>query len=53
MPGATLLAPLPGFVMYEMSAKLRGLQIRRRAAHPDFELDEGAMLAAIESTARR
>ena len=24
VPGATLLAPLPGFVMYEMSARLRG-----------------------------
>ena len=24
-PGATVLAPLPGFVMYEMSAKLQGL----------------------------
>jgi histidinol-phosphate aminotransferase len=26
VPGATLLAPLPGFVMYEMSARLRGLR---------------------------
>jgi histidinol-phosphate aminotransferase len=25
VPGATLLAPLPGFVMYQMSAQLRGL----------------------------
>jgi histidinol-phosphate aminotransferase len=24
-PGASILAPLPGFVMYEMSARLRGL----------------------------
>ncbi len=26
VPGATILAPLPGFVMYEMSAKLQGLK---------------------------
>ena len=26
VPGATLLAPLPGFVMYQMSAQLRGLK---------------------------
>jgi histidinol-phosphate aminotransferase len=32
LPGATILAPLPGFVMYEMSARLQGLQLRRRAA---------------------
>ena len=32
VPGATVLAPLPGFVMYEMSAQLQGLQLRRRAA---------------------
>ena len=25
VPGNTILAPLPGFVMYEMSAKLQGL----------------------------
>ena len=26
VPGATILAPVPGFVMYEMSARLQGLQ---------------------------
>ena len=26
VPGATVLAPLPGFVMYEMSAQLQGLR---------------------------
>ena len=26
VPGNTILAPLPGFVMYEMSAKLQGLK---------------------------
>ena len=32
VPGATILAPLPGFVMYAMSAQLRGLTLRRRDA---------------------
>ena len=47
-PGATVLAPLPGFVMYEMSAKLRGLAFIGVPLTADFELDEAAMLAAIE-----
>ena len=47
-PGATLLAPLPGFVMYEMSARLRGLSFVGVPLTADFELDEAAMLAAIE-----
>ena len=47
VPGATVLAPLPGFVMYEMSAKLRGLQFVGVPLTADFELDENAMLAAI------
>ena len=48
VPGATLLAPLPGFVMYQMSAQLRGLRFVGVPLRPDFELDEAAMLAAIE-----
>lgn len=48
VPGATVLAPLPGFVMYEMSAKLRGLRFVGVPLTADFELDEAAMLAAIE-----
>ncbi len=48
VPGATLLAPLPGFVMYQMSAQLRGLRFVGVPLTPDFELDESAMLAAIE-----
>ena len=44
----TLLAPLPGFVMYQMSAQLRGLSFVGVPLTPDFELDEVAMLAAIE-----
>lgn len=49
VPGATVLAPLPGFVMYEMSARLRGLSFVGVPLTPDFELDEAAMLQAIES----
>jgi histidinol-phosphate aminotransferase len=48
VPGASILAPLPGFVMYEMSAKLQGLKFIGVDLTPDFELDERAMLAAIE-----
>jgi histidinol-phosphate aminotransferase len=47
-PGASILAPLPGFVMYEMSAKLQGLKFLGVPLTSDFELDERAMLAAIE-----
>jgi len=49
VPGATILAPLPGFVMYEMSAKLQGLKFVGVPTTADFELDEPAMLAAIET----
>lgn len=48
VPGAGILAPLPGFVMYEMSARLRGLRFTGVPLTPDFELDRAAMLAAIE-----
>ncbi|CAN7489550.1 histidinol-phosphate transaminase [Rhizobacter sp. LjRoot28] len=47
VPGAKVLAPLPAFVMYDMSAKLQGLQFVGVPLTADFELDEGAMLAAI------
>ncbi len=49
VPGATVLAPLPGFVMYEMSARLRGLKFVGVPLTPDFELDEAALLCAIET----
>ena len=49
VPGATVLAPLPGFVMYEMSARLRGLKFVGVPLRPDFELDEAAMLQAIRT----
>ena len=48
VPGAVVLAPVPGFVMYEMSAKLRGLQFVGVPLTAEFELDGPAMLAAIE-----
>ena len=49
MPGASVLAPLPGFVMYEMSARLRGLNFVGVPLTADFELNEAAMLMAIEA----
>ena len=49
VPGAAILAPLPGFVMYEMSARLQGLRFVGVPMTPRFELDEAAMLAAIEA----
>ena len=48
VPGAVVLAPLPGFVMYEMSARLRGLKFVGVSLTAEFELDEAAMLSAIE-----
>ena len=47
LPGATILAPVPGFVMYAMSAQLQGLAFVGVPLTADFELDEAAMLAAI------
>ena len=44
---ATMLAPMPGFVMYPMSAQLQGLDFVGVPLTADFELDEPAMLAAI------
>ena len=46
--GASVLAPLPGFVMYGVSAQLQGLAFVGVPLTADFELDEAAMLAAIE-----
>ena len=47
IPGASVLAPVPGFVMYAMSAQLQGLSFIGVPLTADFELDETAMLAAI------
>jgi histidinol-phosphate aminotransferase len=47
LPGASVLAPEPGFVMYAMSAKLQGLNYIPVSLRDDFELDESAMSEAI------
>lgn len=47
VPGASILAPLPGFVMYAMSAQLQGLAFHGVPLTAHFELDEAAMLAAL------
>ena len=47
VPGNSVLAPLPGFVMYAMSAKLQGLPFIGVPTTADFELDLPAMLAAV------
>ena len=47
VPGASVLSPLPGFVMYAMSAQLQGLAFHGVPLTADFELDEAAMLAAL------
>jgi histidinol-phosphate aminotransferase len=46
---ASVLAPVPGFVMYGMSAQLQGLGFHGVPLAADFELDEAAMLAAIRT----
>jgi len=47
VPGNVVIAPLPGFVMYEMSAKLQGLKFVGVPLTPAFQLDRPAMLAAV------
>jgi histidinol-phosphate aminotransferase len=47
VPGASILAPVPGFVMYAMSAQLQGLAFHGVPLTPEFELDVTAMLGAI------
>jgi histidinol-phosphate aminotransferase len=46
-PGASVVAPVPGFVMYAMSARLAGLKFVGVPLHADLTLDKSAMLAAI------
>jgi histidinol-phosphate aminotransferase len=50
--GATkpaVLAPLPGFVMYAMSAQLQGLDFIGVPLTPNFSLDVPAMVQAIQT----
>ena len=49
VPGAAIVAPLPGFVMYAMSAQLQGVAFHGVPLTADFELDEAAMLVAIDA----
>jgi histidinol-phosphate aminotransferase len=53
VPGASILAPVPGFVMYAMSAQLQGLAFHGVPLTADFALDEAAMLAAIATAQAR
>ncbi len=45
---SVILAPVPGFVMYAMSAQLQGLDFVGVPLTADFELDGAAMLEAID-----
>ncbi|MGB4346025.1 MAG: aminotransferase class I/II-fold pyridoxal phosphate-dependent enzyme, partial [Burkholderiaceae bacterium] len=47
--GAKVLAPLPGFVMYAMSAQLAGMEFIGVPLQADFTLDLPAMLSAIRT----
>jgi histidinol-phosphate aminotransferase len=49
VPGASVLAPLPGFVMYAMGAQLQGLAFHGVPLTAEFELNEAAMLAALRA----
>jgi histidinol-phosphate aminotransferase len=48
-PGATVLAPVPGFVMYAMSAQLAGLEFVGVPLRADLSLDRDATLAAVRA----
>ena len=47
-PEAVVLAPWPGFVMYEMSARFNRCRFVGVPLKPDFSLDAPALMAAIE-----
>jgi histidinol-phosphate aminotransferase len=49
LPGASVLAPVPGFVMYAMSAQLQGLAFHGVPLTAGFELDEAAMREAMRA----
>ena len=48
-PGAKVVAPLPGFVMYAMSAQLAGMEFIGVPLNSDLTLDLDAMLTAIRT----
>ena len=47
-PGATVVAPVPAFVMYELSARFAAVRFVGVPLRRDFALDTDAMLRAIE-----
>lgn len=47
-PGATVLTPVPSFVMYETLAQLQGLAFVGVPLTAHFDLDQEAMLGAVE-----
>ena len=47
IPGASIVAPEPGFVMYRISAQQQGLNFKGVPLTASFELDSDAMLDAI------
>ncbi|KQR84924.1 histidinol-phosphate aminotransferase [Burkholderia sp. Leaf177] len=47
-PGAKVIAPVPGFVMYAISAKFAGLEFVGVPLNDDFTLDADTLIAAIE-----
>jgi histidinol-phosphate aminotransferase len=50
-PGATVVAPVPGFVMYAMSAKFARMEFIGVPLNADFTLDADALVAAIDAHA--
>jgi histidinol-phosphate aminotransferase len=50
-PGSSVVAPVPGFVMYAMSAKLAQMEFIGVPLNADFTLDADALIAAIETHA--
>ncbi len=48
-PDAAVVVPVPGFVMYAMSAKFAGLEFVGVLLNADFTLDVDALIAAIET----
>jgi histidinol-phosphate aminotransferase len=48
-PGAKVVAPVPGFVMYSISAQFAQLEFVGVRLNADFTLDADALIAAIET----
>ncbi len=50
-PGAKVVAPVPGFVMYKMPVKFAHVEFVGMPLNSDFTLDADALIAAIEEHA--